>query len=188
MARLQMETTMAVPGDVCRYLAEAMNQSQLNALPVCEKSLQMLPEAVARENSVLPIGADGDTLHLVLPSDHARTDPPILEIIEFILNRKISYETANREHIAPLIALHYASAYATVTNCERRFVMRCPKRWAELESTKDSHVRFCEVCGKNVYFCQTENEIDQHAKMQHCIAVVEFDTSTETLGMPHTDD
>ena len=79
-----------------------MNQSQLNALPVCERALRMLPEAVARENSVLPIGTDGDTLHLVLPSDHARTDPPIVEIIEFILDRKITCETANREHIAPL--------------------------------------------------------------------------------------
>ncbi len=56
-----------------------------------------------------------------------------------------------------------------IENCRRLFRFRCPQTWDRLDPTEDVNVRFCPTCCKNVYFCETEEEIRQHAGQ--CIAV-----------------
>jgi type IV pilus assembly protein PilB len=68
------------------------------------KRVELVPEAVARENSVLPLSLEDDTLTVVL------SDPFDLETIEklrFILNRRIETALAPKEAIQAAINRHY---------------------------------------------------------------------------------
>ena len=48
-----------------------------------------------------------------------------------------------------------------------------------LQKTDDPIIRFCNECNKNVYRCKTEKDMDEHIKLNHCIAVIE----TQVMGM-----
>ena len=58
-----------------------------------------------------------------------------------------------------------------IDNCEFQFEYKCPLEWKNLNKTKDSKVRFCNECNKNVYRCRTEKDIDKHVELNHCIAI-----------------
>ena len=60
-----------------------------------------------------------------------------------------------------------------IDNCEYTFEYKCPLEWKNLKKTKDSKVRFCGECDKNVYRCTTNEDIDKHIELNHCIAVNE---------------
>lgn len=53
-------------------------------------------------------------------------------------------------------------------NCTLEF--ECPKDWFELESTNKAGVKFCNACQKNVYLCQTEDELHTAEENGQCIA------------------
>ena len=57
-----------------------------------------------------------------------------------------------------------------IDNCEYIFEYKCPLEWKNLKKAKDSKVRFCVECDKNVYRCSTNEEIDKHIELNHCIA------------------
>jgi hypothetical protein len=67
-----------------------------------------------------------------------------------------------------------------INNCEEvyTFEYKCPLEWKNLKKTEDSKVRFCDECNKNVYRCKTDEEIDKHRQLNHCIAV------NDVLDMP----
>jgi type IV pilus assembly protein PilB len=76
----------------------------LSAIKIPESVVELVPEAVARENSVLPLSLEDDTLTVVL------SDPFDLETIEklrFILNRRIETVLAPKEAIQAAINRHY---------------------------------------------------------------------------------
>ncbi len=52
-----------------------------------------------------------------------------------------------------------------------RFGAACPQRWEQLKTTDESHVRFCESCRKNVYFCGSTEHAQRHANFGHCVAI-----------------
>ena len=60
-----------------------------------------------------------------------------------------------------------------IENCDYTFEYKCPLEWKNLKKTKDSKVRFCGECDKNVYRCTTDEDIDKHIELNHCIAVNE---------------
>mgnify|MGYP001440319410 CR=1 FL=1 len=63
-----------------------------------------------------------------------------------------------------------------INNCEEvyTFEYKCPLEWKNLKKTEDSKVRFCDECDKNVYRCTTNEDIDKHIELNHCIAVNEL--------------
>ena len=100
MSREQAEMTVAdclirlgyaTADEVMRAMAKhhGMEYIDLQEVRVPEAVVELIPESVARENSILPLAEDGDTLKVIV------SDPMDIETIEklrFILNRRI--ETA----------------------------------------------------------------------------------------------
>lgn len=92
--------------DVVRAMAEhhGMQFVDLSAIKIPEHVVELVPEAVARENSVIPLSDEEDVLTVVV------SDPFDLETIEklrFILNRRIETALAPRESIMGAINRHY---------------------------------------------------------------------------------
>lgn len=92
--------------DVVRALAEfhGMRFLDLTGITIPESIIELVPEAVARENSVIPIGDEDNVLTVAV------SDPFDLETIEklrFILNRRIETVLASEEAIQGAINRHY---------------------------------------------------------------------------------
>ena len=69
-----------------------------------DEVIQLVPESVARENSIIPYKDDGDVLHVLV------SDPFDLETIEklrFILNRRVETALTPRESIMEAINRYY---------------------------------------------------------------------------------
>jgi hypothetical protein len=55
-----------------------------------------------------------------------------------------------------------------IINCE--FEFKCPLSWENLQKLENNDVRFCSSCEKNVYFAQSQNELDKLANEGKCVA------------------
>jgi type IV pilus assembly protein PilB len=91
---------------VYRALAEfhKMEYVDLTSERIADEVIQLVPESVARENSVIPFKDEDDALHVLV------SDPFDLETIEklrFILNRKVETAVAPREAIQEAINRYY---------------------------------------------------------------------------------
>ena len=71
-----------------------------------------------------------------------------------------------------------------IDNCEYTFEYKCPLEWKNLNKTKDSKVRFCDECNKNVYRCRTDEDIDKHIQLNHCIAITDNNIREMGVMMP----
>ncbi len=58
-----------------------------------------------------------------------------------------------------------------IENCEYKVKYKCPLEWKNLKETNDSKIRFCNECNKNVYRCETSEDIDKHIELNNCIAI-----------------
>jgi uncharacterized protein (TIGR02996 family) len=68
-----------------------------------------------------------------------------------------------------------------IENCAPAFKFQCPKQWESLTVTGDPTVRHCGACDKDVHYCHTLPDAQQHARQGHCVAI--------QLGVPrHPDD
>ncbi|MGN6133056.1 MAG: GspE/PulE family protein, partial [Aureliella sp.] len=96
----------AAPQDVYRALADfhKMNFVDLAAVRIDDSIIQLVPESVARENTIIPYQEDGDSL-IVLVSDPF--DLETIEKLRFILNRRIETALAPRETINDAINRYY---------------------------------------------------------------------------------
>src|SRR5438874_862718 len=66
--------------------------------------LELVPESVARENTILPLRLDGETLYV------AAANPDNIDVrdkLTFILNKNIRFETHPRIDIQAAINRHY---------------------------------------------------------------------------------
>ena len=68
-----------------------------------------------------------------------------------------------------------------IENCEYKVKYKCPLEWKNLKETKDSKIRFCDECNKNVYRCKTSEDIVKHINLNNCIAVEKNDERPEPL-------
>ena len=68
---------------------------------------------------------------------------------------------------------------ASIKNCKRLFHFRCPRKWDKLVITQIETVRYCDTYKKNVYFCESEEDLAHHAGQ--CVAV--YDGITIIEGM-----
>jgi type IV pilus assembly protein PilB len=95
------------PGDkVMQALAKAYRLKFVNlaGLEVAPEVVALLPESVARENSIFPVAESGAALR-VATSDP--TDLDTQEKLRFILNRDVELALAPREQIVEAINRHY---------------------------------------------------------------------------------
>ena len=96
----------AAPQDVYRALADfhKMDFVDLAAVRIDDSIIQLVPESVARENTIIPYQEDGESL-IVLVSDPF--DLETIEKLRFILNRRIETALAPRETINDAINRYY---------------------------------------------------------------------------------
>ena len=92
--------------EVMRAMAEFHNMEyvDLEEVRIPESMVELIPESVARENTILPMDEDGDSLKVIV------SDPNDLETIEklrFILNRPITTALSPKESIQHAINQSY---------------------------------------------------------------------------------
>jgi len=92
--------------ETMRALAEATGLEfvDLKEVQIPDSVIELVPESVARENSILPMSEDDGALRVIL------SDPNDLDTIEklrFILNRKVDVALAPRETIMEAINKYY---------------------------------------------------------------------------------
>ena len=98
------------PGDkVMRALAKAhrLKFVDLSDLTVEQDVVDLLPESVARENTIFPVAKEGNTLRI------AGCDPTDIDTqdkLRFILNRDVQLSLAPREQIIEAINRHYGAS------------------------------------------------------------------------------
>ena len=79
----------------------------LNGFEIPPSIVEMVPESVARENVVIPLGLEGDALTVAI------NDPMKFEVLDklrFILNREIKVKVASNESILSAINRHYGQS------------------------------------------------------------------------------
>lgn len=101
-----IQTGYADPTDVYKALAKfnKLDFVDLGDVKIADEVIQLVPESVARENSVIPFKDEDGALHVLV------SDPFDLETIEklrFILNRKIETALSPREAIQESINRYY---------------------------------------------------------------------------------
>ena len=58
---------------------------------------------------------------------------------------------------------------ASIRNC--KFAFRYDRRWADLISTRDPDIKFCDECQQEVYFCYTDADLAEAIVRNRCIAI-----------------
>ncbi|QDU81814.1 Type II/IV secretion system protein [Polystyrenella longa] len=94
---------------VCQYQAAyyAYDYAQLDGVEIPPSVVEMVPESVARENTVVPLELDGDVLKVAI------SDPMALEVLDklrFILNKDINVALAPKSKILATINRHYGQS------------------------------------------------------------------------------
>src|ERR1044071_6851142 len=56
-----------------------------------------------------------------------------------------------------------------IVNCE--FEYECPLKWEDFKKSADENIRFCNSCQKNVYFVDTQTELNKLAGEGKCVAL-----------------
>lgn len=92
--------------EVTQALAEfyKFEYVDLSAIRIPDHVIQLVPESVARENKIIPISDEDETIKVLV------SDPFDIETIEklrFILNRKVETALAPQEHIQEAINKYY---------------------------------------------------------------------------------
>lgn len=83
-----------------RAKSNGMEFVNLNKIQIPESVVELMPEAVARENNVLPIAVDGNSLQVVMSEPG---DVETVEKLRFILNRDVRVALGTRSSIAAAI-------------------------------------------------------------------------------------
>src|SRR5436190_8358320 len=92
--------------DVMRAVAQEHGRDFVNLAEVAipENIIELVPESVARENNVLPLSEQEDSLKVIISDPY---DIDTIEKLRFILNRKIDIALAPRERITEAINKYY---------------------------------------------------------------------------------
>jgi len=149
-------------------------------LSIAPDAPDYLPESVAREHCVLPLGLHGEALRVVLgrrPDYRAA-----LGLLRFLLNRPVITFVADHERISMAVDELYGNRSTTVENCPLEFRFKCPQRWLSLRPTRDGDIRFCETCRREVFLCRGEDEAVSHAQEGRCVAIRRDDDDGMLMG------
>ena len=56
----------------------------------------------------------------------------------------------------------------SIRNC--RFAFKCDRKWDDLTETEEDEIRFCNVCEKEVHFCEDDDQLARSVKLNRCVA------------------
>ena len=56
----------------------------------------------------------------------------------------------------------------SIRNC--RFAFKCDRKWDDLTETREGEIRFCNVCEKEVHFCEDDDQLARSVKLNRCVA------------------
>ncbi len=76
----------------------------LHEIKIPESVIELVPESVARENAILPMQEEDDTLTVIVSDPE---DIPTIDKLRFILNRRVEIALAPRESILEAINVYY---------------------------------------------------------------------------------
>lgn len=155
--------------------------SNIEAIEIEVRALDMMPESIARENSLLAISVNDQGLRVIIPIGEQYDET--IEKLKFILDVPILADTSDRGSIDAAIVFHYSAKYAEIDNCKPQFRFKCPKRWYDLMPTEDKNVRHCHECEQNVFLCYTEDEMKSRARKSQCVALAKELDELEFLGL-----
>ncbi|HEY2412087.1 MAG TPA: type II/IV secretion system protein, partial [Pirellulaceae bacterium] len=93
--------------DVMRAVAQEHGREYIDLTEVAipENIIELVPESVARENSILPLTEEDDALKVIVSDPY---DIDTIEKLRFILNRRIEIALAPREKIQEAINKYYS--------------------------------------------------------------------------------
>ena len=96
----------ATDDEVARAMAQfhGLEFVDLDAVTIPEEVVELVPESVARENVILPVAEDGETLKVLV---HDPFDLETTEKLRFILNRRVETAIAPKEAILEAINRYY---------------------------------------------------------------------------------
>lgn len=144
----------------------------INLREISQYFINLLPETLAREHVILPLGAKRGCMSIAYPHDLPDSELPELhDKLRFVLNHTIELIAFRREELQDAIDWHYR--YGTIETCggtRLRIYPHCPYEWSQLVPTEDATVRYCTACQEPVYFCATDEELAAHAAANHCVA------------------
>ena len=62
-----------------------------------------------------------------------------------------------------------AKSYIDIRNCS--FGFECHQRWEDLLKRKEKNIKYCHECEKEVYLIETNAELMDAIKFNHCVAI-----------------
>ena len=152
-------------------------------LVISEYLIDFLGEARIKTWKVLPKSDDGITLVLYCP-DSGDYGAKFANLCGQELKRNIEFVPVN---YGKLLFTIKNQVYPTLSNCAREFESQCPKTWQSFEMTNESAVRFCTVCKKKVYWCNSPDEIRSFEQIGRCMVVRNFSHSEMLENVPYWD-
>ena len=66
-----------------------------------------------------------------------------------------------------------------IRNCV--FAFKCEKKWEQLTQTKNTDVRFCDACQREVFFCKADDQLRESIVLNRCVAVEFENTTTKNI-------
>ena len=163
-----------------------LTPDDLGRIPIDESILEIVPERVASNHTVLPLSYSEGTVHLILPYDLPGRTEELLTTLRFILDREITYDVADRTALEATVGLHYSACGSVIQNCPRPFAFRCHKLWVDLERTDHDRIRHCDTCDTNVRLCKTGDELGAAVERGECVAYFDkkFELFMGVIGPP----
>ena len=72
-----------------------------------------------------------------------------------------------------------AKSYIDIRNCS--FGFKCNRKWEDLFKRKEKNIKYCNECEKEVYLIETNTELMDAIKFNHCVAIkVRYDEIPQT--------
>ena len=62
-----------------------------------------------------------------------------------------------------------AKSYIDIRNCS--FGFKCNQKWEDLSKRKEKNIKYCLECEKEVYLIETNAELMDAIKFNHCVAI-----------------
>jgi hypothetical protein len=142
LQQMLVKLEYATEDQVLRALAEfhRLPCIDLTAITIPAPIIELVPESVARENIVLPLGAGGGALFIVM-SDPADLDT--IQKLQFILNRVIHAVLAPREQIIQAINRHYGQSETESVDSMLSEFTDSAIDFSETETTADFDLGIC---------------------------------------------
>lgn len=62
-----------------------------------------------------------------------------------------------------------AKSYIDIRNCS--FGFKCSQKWEDLLKRKEKNIKYCHECEKEVFLIETNAELMDAIKFNHCVAI-----------------